>query len=61
MTPDEFIRKNIMTELEQLGVPFAKQLSLAGEGVRYWRQTAKFKKSAWADTISYVKKLISKK
>lgn len=60
MSPDEFIRKNIMTELERIGVPFAQQLSLADEGVRYWRQTAKFKKSAWADTISYVKKHVIK-
>jgi len=60
MTPDEFIRENIKKELERMGVPFANQLSLADEGVRYWRQQARFKKGAWQDTIAYIKKLVTK-
>ncbi len=58
MTPQEFIRKNLISELEKLKVPFAKQQSLADEGVRYWLTQSKFKKGAWQDTLAYVKKLV---
>lgn len=56
MTPEDFIRKNLAAELAKMKVPFAKSLGLVDEGVRYWKETAKFSKGAWADTLQYVKK-----
>lgn len=56
MTPEEFIRKNLSAELERLKVPFARRIGLVEEGIRYWKETAKFSKGAWADTLQYVKK-----
>lgn len=56
MTPEEFIKKNLKAELEKSGTPYVEIEGLSNEGVRYWRETAKFRKSAWVDTLSYVKK-----
>ena len=56
MTPEEFIRKNLKSELEKIKTPFSMIERLADEGVSYWRESARFKKSPWVDTLSYVKK-----
>lgn len=60
MTPEQFIHKNLIAELERMKVPFAEQNALAVEGLRYWKEQAHFKKSAWADTLAYVKKRMKK-
>lgn len=56
MTPEQFIRKNLSQELEKLKIPFARIDGLADEGVRFWRERAKFNKGAWIDTLAYTKK-----
>ena len=60
MSPEQFIKANLLKELEKMKLPFADQLSLAEEGLRYWKESAHFKKSAWADTLAYVKKRMKK-
>lgn len=60
MSPEEFIRKNLARELESMKVPFAQIEGLANEGVRYWRETARFSKGAWGDTLAYTKKRATK-
>jgi len=60
MTPEQFIHRNLIKELDRMKVPFADQASLADEGLRYWKESAHFKKSAWADTLAYVKKRMKK-
>jgi hypothetical protein len=54
MTPEQFIRKNLADQLIKDGCKSVD--SLADEGLRYWRESAQFRKSAWADTLAYVKK-----
>lgn len=54
MTPSEFIRKNLAEQLTKDGYKAVD--SLADEGLRYWRESAQFRKSAWADTLAYVRK-----
>lgn len=60
MSPEEFIRQNLLKELDRLKVPFAEQDALANEGLRFWRESSRFKKGAWQETLSYVKKRIRK-
>lgn len=54
MTPSEFIRKNLSDQLTTDGYKAVD--SLADEGLRYWRESAQFRKSAWADTLAYMRK-----
>ena len=54
MTPEQFIRKNLADHLAREGQKDVD--GLADEGLRYWRESAQFKKGAWAETLAYVKK-----
>lgn len=54
MTPSEFIRKNLAEQLTKDG--YKNIDSLADEGLRYWRESAQFKKGAWAETLAYTRK-----
>jgi hypothetical protein len=54
MTPSEFIRKNLVDQLTRDGCKAVD--SLADEGLRYWRESAQFKKGAWAETLAYTRK-----
>ncbi len=54
MTPEQFIRKNLADQLTKDG--YKSVDSLADEGLLYWRESARFRKGAWADTLAYVKK-----
>lgn len=54
MPPSEFIRKNLAEQLTRDG--YKSVDSLADEGLRYWRESAQFRKSAWADTLAYTRK-----
>lgn len=56
MNQQEFMRKNLVNAMVSSGHKQAIAEQLADEGVRYWLETAKFKRSAWEDTLSYVKK-----
>lgn len=57
MTPSEFIKKNIKADLISDGYSETDAESLALEGVRFFRESAHFNKSAYADTLRHVKKI----
>jgi hypothetical protein len=57
MTQEEFILKNIKQDLVEAGYDLTSAESLAQEGLRFWRESAHFNKSAYADTLRHVKRM----
>lgn len=57
MTPEQFILKNLAEDLKKQGYSHADAESLANEGLRFWRESAHFNKSAYADTLRHVKRI----
>ena len=57
MTQEEFILKNIKADLVKSGYKETDAESLAQEGLRFWRESAHFNKSAYADTLRHVKRI----
>lgn len=57
MTQEEFILKNITNDLVKSGYSHTVAESLSHEGLRFWRESAHFNKSAYADTLRHVKRM----
>jgi len=57
MTHEEFILKNIKADLVKSGYALTDAESLSKEGLRFWKESAHFNKSAYADTLRHVKRM----
>lgn len=57
MTQEEFILKNIKADLIKAGYHETEAERFAHEGLRFWRESAHFNKSAYADTLRHVKRI----
>jgi hypothetical protein len=57
MTQEEFILKNITADLIKSGYSESDAERLSSEGLRFWRESAHFNKSAYADTLRHVKRI----
>lgn len=57
MTQEEFILKNLTADLVKAGYAQTDAESLSQEGLRFWRESAHFNKSAYVDTLRHVKRI----
>lgn len=57
MAQEEFILKNINADLIKAGYHETEAERFAHEGLRLWRESAHFNKSAYADTLRHVKRI----